>query len=173
MLIIPAAFEITAGLVGRIHAQLVAGGQVLLESGATFAHLDEFQAHRTELRERWGLEIEPPIDLARGGCGRGRVPYVDYDWPCAVKIRDFSRVIPVSASAREVIARAGSVPVALKRQVGRGSLIFLGSPLGPALWAGDAEARRWLTEAARYRRSNAAGIPAGETPRRSWSAATA
>ena len=146
MLIIPAAFEITPGLVRTIHARLEAGGDVLLGSGAAFAQPKEYQAHRAGLRERLGIRIEPPVDLARGGCGRGRVPYVVYDWPCAVKIRDFSRVIPVDTRACEVIGRAGDVPMALRRQVGRRSLIFLGSPLGPALRAGDADARRWLAK---------------------------
>src|SRR5439155_624334 len=41
------------------------------------------------------------------------------------------------------------VPVALKRPGGRGNLIFLGSLLGPALWAGDAQARRWLLDCLR------------------------
>jgi len=42
------------------------------------------------------------------------------------------------------IAWAGELPVALKRRVGAGTLIYLGSPVGPALWAGDVEAKRWL-----------------------------
>ncbi len=98
------------------------------------------------LRKEFGIVIEEPVDLARGGCGRGRVPYVDYDWPLAAAIRDFSRVIPVNAPAREVIGSASGLPVAFRRKVGRGCLVFLGSPLGPALRAGDAEARRWLEE---------------------------
>ncbi len=144
MLIIPSAFEIWPGLVRTILGQLEAGGNVLLESGAAFAYPEEFQAHRAALRQGLGIAVELPVNLARGGCGGGRVPYVDYEWPLTVKVRDFSRVIPVDARGGEVIGRAGGVPVALKRQVGRGSVIFLGSPLGPALWAGDAEARRWL-----------------------------
>jgi hypothetical protein len=36
------------------------------------------------------------------------------------------------------------MPVALKKRVGKGTLIFLGSPLGPALGASDLEARHWL-----------------------------
>jgi len=34
--------------------------------------------------------------------------------------------------------------VGLNCPFGRGNLIVLGSPLGPALWAGDIEARQWL-----------------------------
>jgi len=59
-------------------------------------------------------------------------------------VRGFTRVIPVSAKLGEVIGWAGSLAVASKRPVGRGMLIFLGSPLGPALRASDPEARSWL-----------------------------
>ncbi len=163
MLIIPAALEITPELVGAIQRQLDSGGNTLLESGAAFACRDEFEAHRTMLRKELGIAIDSPVDLARGGCGRGRVPYVDYDWPFAVKVRDFSRVIPVYGSSRELIARAGGAPVALRRKVGRGSLIFLGSPLGPALWTGDTEARRWLGAAVLLRRSMTADLSPGTT----------
>ena len=45
----------------------------------------------------------------------------------------------------DVIAWAGDRPVGLKRHVEHGTLIYLGSPLGPALWAGDPEARQWLS----------------------------
>jgi hypothetical protein len=41
------------------------------------------------------------------------------------------------------------LPVGLKRPWGRGKLIFLGSPLGPALWVGDLQARRWLAQVLR------------------------
>src|SRR5205807_8785254 len=81
-----------------------------------------------------------------------RVPYVDYVWPIPTKVRDFSRAVPVSVraslvttrSACEVIAWADGWPVAAKRKIGKGTLVFLGSPLGPALWSGDREASCWL-----------------------------
>jgi hypothetical protein len=79
------------------------------------------------------------------------MPYIAYSWPASAQIRDFSRVVPLgrrSEGAGEIIARVDGLPVALKRRLGRGDLIFLGSPLGPALWAGDAEARRWFGDVA-------------------------
>src|SRR2546429_268865 len=100
------------------------------------------------LRDQLGVHIEAPVRLwsSRGASG---VPYVDYSWPASATIRDFSRVVPLerqSEGAGEIIAWVDDLPVALRRRYGRGDLIFLGSPLGPALWAGDAEARRWLCE---------------------------
>jgi len=74
-----------------------------------------------------------------------QTPYVDYLWPYAAKLRDFSRVVPLAPPAGERIAWVDNLPVALKRRSGPGTLIFLGSPVGPALWAGDADATRWLS----------------------------
>src|SRR5207244_10592234 len=122
---------------------LQAGASVIVESGAGFAANREFRAHRGALRDYLQLQIEAPVDLWPDNSSQ-RIPYVDYSWPRPAKVRDFTRVVPLGRQAGEVIARVDGLPVALKRSSGRGNLIFLGSPLGPALWAGEAEARRWL-----------------------------
>ena len=145
-LIVPAALDIPPPAVRAILSRLRTGATVLLESGAGFATARDFCAHRAVLRDRLGVHIEAPVRLWPRGGARG-VPYVDYGWPSSAKIRDFSRVVPLGRQSEregEIIARVEGLPVALKRRLGRGHLIFLGSPLGPALWAGDAEARRWL-----------------------------
>jgi len=59
-------------------------------------------------------------------------------------MRDFSRVVPLAAQDGEVIGVLGKQPVALRKQVGNGTFIFLGSPIGPHLHVGDLEAARWL-----------------------------
>ena len=73
-----------------------------------------------------------------------RTPYVELTWPIATKIRDFSKVRPVSNNRGEIIATAEDRAVAFRRRIGFGTLVYLGTPVGPALWAGDAEAARWL-----------------------------
>lgn len=98
-----------------IHACLWRGGTVILESG------------------------ELPLELRPG-----RAPYVDFVWPIATKVRDFSKVSPVAADRGDIIATVDGIPVASRRRVGLGTLIHLGTPLGPALWFGDREARQWL-----------------------------
>ena len=72
--------------------------------------------------------------------GHEQIPYVAYRWPLQAHVRDFSRVIQVSAASGHEIAHWGEAPVAWRKKVGAGSLIFLGSPLGPALGSGDTEA---------------------------------
>src|SRR5205809_1559253 len=145
MLIVPAALEIPPPAVRVIVSCLQAGAGVIVESGAGFATDREFRAHRVMLRDYLQVHIEEPVELWPENSSQ-RIPYVDYTWPRPAKVRDFSRVAPLGRQegGGEVIAWVGGLPVALKRSSGRGRLIFLGSPLGPALWAGDAEARRWL-----------------------------
>ena len=145
VLIVPAALEIPPSVVRVITSCLQAGAGVIFESGAGFATDREFRAHRVVLRDYLHVHIEEPVELWPENSSQ-RIPYVDYTWPRPAKVRDFSRVVPLRRheGEGEVIAWVDDLPVALKRPGGRGNLIFLGSPLGPALWAGDAEARRWL-----------------------------
>jgi hypothetical protein len=74
-------------------------------------------------------------------------PYVEYFWPVKVKIREFSPVKLTPAPGEEIIATFGGAPVGLRRRAGHGTLITLGSPLGPVFLTGDPDARRWLASA--------------------------
>jgi hypothetical protein len=138
---------------------LQAGTHLVLESGAGFLPPDEFAAHQKSLRQCFGLSIKPLLHVW-GPSGGDRslrhsyrsktqdigesIPYINYTWPRQAIVRDFSRVIPVCLNDEDVIARVGPVPVGLKKTLWNGTLIFLGSPLGPALLAGDLQARSWL-----------------------------
>ena len=124
------------------------GATVILESGAGFTPADgpEFRVHQGVLRDALQLRVESPVDVWTADAQTRGVPYVDFTWPCAAKVRDFSRVVPLGQQEGRIIARINGLPVALTRRVGRGTLVFLGSPVGPALWTGDVEARRWLRD---------------------------
>jgi hypothetical protein len=141
--ILPAATTIPDATVRFVHDRLRSGATIIFESGAGFLSdgADEFQRHRALLEESFGIRVHSPVGLWPG---RG-IPYVEYVWPRPTLIRDYSRVVPVTARCGEVIARANGLPVALGKRSGRGTLIFLGAPLGPALLFGDAEARQWLS----------------------------
>lgn len=146
VMIVPAALAIPRAAARRLVGHIESGGTLILESGAGFAPAagPAFRAHRDLLRDYLDLDVEPPRPLASG---RTRVSYVEYQWPSRALVRDFSRIVPVHAREGEAIARVDEATVGIARRIGRATLIFLGSPLGPALWAGDAEARRWLLEA--------------------------
>jgi hypothetical protein len=163
MAIVPSFGVMAPATASTLTDLLEAGTHVLLESGGGFVSPAEFTAQQRMLQRHFDIAVGPPVDLWEGDPaddalparrpGRhpnkkrerhSSVPYVNYLWPRETRVRDFSRVIPVSASDGDIIAKVGALPVALKRRVGRGTLIFLGSPLGPALRAGDPEARSWL-----------------------------
>jgi len=148
ILIVPAALAIEGLAARRIVRHVEGGGTLVLESGATFAAMTsrEFREHRDALRALLGLDIEAPRRLVRHGTS---VPYVEFRWPSTVLVRDFGAVVPVHAHDTEWIARVDDATVAIARRRGHGTLVFLGSPIGPALWSGDAEARRWLHEVLR------------------------
>jgi len=154
--------------IGRLLLDLVQGGtRLVLESGAGFLSPAETAGHQRMLLRCFELEVEPPVDLWSGTLaddgllarrtsplrrttigGRQSMPYVRYVWPRQILVRDFTRVIPVSAKRGEVIGLAGELAVGSKKPVGDGTLIFLGSPLGPALRTSDPDARSWLQSVA-------------------------
>jgi hypothetical protein len=77
---------------------------------------------------------------------RDYFPYVEYVWPVRVKIREFAPVELTPGPGDEIIATFSGQPVGLRRRVGDGVLVTLGSPLGPVFLTGDPDARRWLNE---------------------------
>jgi hypothetical protein len=86
--------------------------------------------------------VEPRTQLG----GATYTPYVDFIWPVRAKIREFFPHILEARPGDSVIAEYAGAPVALRR----GSLILLGSPIGPSLAAGDPDARRWLASVLRW-----------------------
>jgi hypothetical protein len=163
MVIVPGLGGMDPAVARTLSDLLEAGTDVLLESGAGFLNPGEFTAHQRMLHRHFDIAVGPPVDLWAGnsvdyalrahpsgghaskkGNSHAFDPYVTYLWPRETKVRDFSRVIPVSVGGADVIGKVGTLPVALKKQTAKGALIFLGSPLGPSLRAGDFEALSWL-----------------------------
>jgi hypothetical protein len=162
--IVPGLGPIDPAMAWTLSGWLEAGTHVLLESGAAFLSPSEFAPHQKILQSVFDIEVGPPVDLWSGRSAddaflsrrpgqhlpkkelepSASVPYVNYSWPRETQVRDFTRVIPVTARAGDVIGKVAALPVALKRRTGAGTVIFLGSPLGPALRAGDREALSWL-----------------------------
>lgn len=151
VVIVPAALAIPPALADAMSAALREGATVILESGAGFADeaSPDFRAHRDALRDRFGIHAGAPVPLWPRHPSSGGIPYVDYTWPSAARVRDFSRLVPLTAPQGDaaIIARVDGMPAAIRRRIGRGTLVVLGSPLGVALWAGDGEGARWLLRA--------------------------
>jgi hypothetical protein len=132
--VVPAAAGLTDDQAARLSRHVQHGGWLIFESAAGFGG---FESQRRQLARHFRLIIEPPVDL---WAGNASAPYVDYHWPARAKVRDFSSVVPVAAASAKIIGTIGAIPVAARL----GRLIFLGSPIGPSLLAGDREAHLWF-----------------------------
>jgi hypothetical protein len=127
-----------------LRTRLEQGATVLVESGGAFLSGSGFRVHQSLLRSQFGLAASEPVSLWSTPDRLDRPPYVDFTWPVAARVRDFSLMVPVNAPTREAIAFQGSQIAALKRRLGAGTIVFLGSPVGPHLLAGDREAQHWF-----------------------------
>lgn len=146
-IIVPACGVLAHELMQDLAARVRAGSALLLEVGTGFCERQALEAQRQSLQSHFHFAVALPINLWPEDRAGGPIPYIDYTWPRPAKVRDFSRVVPIRASGAETIGRAGDLAVAMKTTLGKGTLVFLGSPLGPHLWAGDREAQRWFEEA--------------------------
>jgi hypothetical protein len=146
LVIVPGAVINSRALAETIRRLTDCGTTVLYESGAAYADHAAFEAEQRWLRNYFGVSVQAPQELWPSKAETGRPPYVRYHWPSRAMIRDFSRVIAVSgeAASSASIAHIAKTAVACHRPVGRGGFIFLGSPLGPHLGFGDAEAQQLL-----------------------------
>lgn len=160
--IVPGFGILDAVLASALWDLLQSGTTLLLECGGGFLNHSEFASHQRMLHRYFDITIGRPVDLWSGSVDHAprkprpvrhprngqdnpqSVPYVHYRWPSETEVRDFSLAIPVSAPTGNVIGNIGELPVAWKIRIGKGTLIFLGSPIGPALLAGDSHAHAWL-----------------------------
>jgi hypothetical protein len=141
---VPAAVSTEPAAVTKLKNYLENGSVVLYETGAAFLEPEEFGIYKCVIRSVFGVSLHDPVRLWDSADSFKQSPYVDYHWPVVTKVRDFSRIVPVSDENGETIARFQKLPVAVQRRFGKGTLVFLGSPLGPHLLSADREAVSWL-----------------------------
>lgn len=138
LVVVPGAVLRSSGVAQTLRALCDRGAMLVYESGAAYAGPEACDRERELLERHFGLHVRAPLDLWAERFPSA-VPYVRYEWPAKVMVRDFSRVIPITGE-RSVVAWFGDLPVACRRSMGSGALVFLGSPLGPHLGCGDPEA---------------------------------
>ncbi len=144
-IILPGVIFANESWAASARSHLERGARVLLESGAGFLNPKQFGFERRLIKSSFGFGLHRPVRLWDSADSFRRSPYIDYRWPVAMAVRDFSRIIPVDCARGEAIGCFQGMPVAAKFRVGRGTLVFLGSPMGPHLLASDREARNWFS----------------------------
>jgi hypothetical protein len=132
-IIAPGVRELTQQTCASLLRRVRAGAWLLLESGLCYAPREQAVGQAEILRHGLGLQIQPPIDAHS---------YVRYSWPIQRMIRPFQALTPVLCGSHEVIATCRGLPVCLRREIGAGGIIYLGSMLGPGLMAEEREAHQ-------------------------------
>ncbi len=143
-IVVPAAALTELCHAGWLRNRIAAGATALVESAGAFLSASEFRLQNSLVSSRLGVSALAPVRLWENAGRLSNIPYVDFTWPAAATIRDFSRVVPLSGVAAQPIATQGTRVVGLKRRLGAGMLVYLGSPVGPHLLTGDHEAQRWF-----------------------------
>ncbi|HTU43475.1 MAG TPA: hypothetical protein VMF91_00325 [Bryobacteraceae bacterium] len=126
LIVVCGAVDYTSALRLRDHA--LHGGRILWELSPHAPQPRLFQ-------DKFGVTLNEPLAASHDRL------FIRYCWPHATLTRSFSPVVPVHCPAGEIVAHYGAVPVAIKRRIGRGGIVFLGSMLGPNLRAEEREAR--------------------------------
>jgi hypothetical protein len=146
VLIVPGAVMDSPDFAKKIRRLTDVGSTVIYESGVAFARPEVFKTEQRLLRDYFGLSLQAPQELWAVKRDVGRTPYVRYHWPAQAMVRDFSRVVAVSTEGASTahMAHIGTTAVGCYHPLGKGAFIFLGSPLGPHVGFGDAEARQLL-----------------------------
>ena len=139
LLIAPAARELSAIRCRRLVKEIEAGAWLLLESGVCFSSPAEAGAQADILRDVFNLALLPPILISRGDVDASH--YVRFSWPIPRLVRTFHAVVPVAGGHHQVIASFQGNAVGVKRPIGKGGIIYLGTMLGPGLLAQEREAR--------------------------------
>jgi hypothetical protein len=170
---VPGCVTLKPATASWLQSLLEAGQVVSIETGVPFGETADFPRHQKRLKSWSRIDVQPVVNLWEHASGpvprvrdqARRIRYIDYVWPQPTKVRDFSRVVPVREVLDKVVAWAGDTPVAVRMQVGRGTLIFLGWPLvlrsfrliaklelGCVWYSESAGFLAWRAEPFRYRR---------------------
>jgi hypothetical protein len=137
IIIVPGARLLSLARGTELLERIRGGTWVILESGVGFSSEAESR-HQAEVCETiFDLKLRPPIKAANHRSG---IAYVEYRRPIRCLVRTFEAVTPVRCDSSEVIAQFGSHATCARKTIGNGGLVYLGSMLGPGLYAEEREA---------------------------------
>jgi hypothetical protein len=113
------------------------GTWVILESGVAFSSMAEAKHQADLLKRLFDLKLLPPVKVAESFAA---ATYIEYAQQIYRLVRTFGAITPIDCEPTEIIARLGRHPACARKRLGRGGLVFLGSMLGPGLFAEEREA---------------------------------
>ncbi len=137
LIIVPGVRLLSLARGAKLLERIRGGAWIILESGLGFSSRAESR-HQAEVCERiFDLKLLPPMKVTNH---RTRIAYVEYSRPIRCLVRTFEAITPVCCDMSEVIAQFGNHTTCARKTIGRGGLVYLGSMLGPGLYAEEREA---------------------------------
>ncbi len=133
LIIVAGARRISIETCRALRVRVEAGAWVMFESGVCFSSVEEAAGQAAILERAFDLNVLPRI--VTKGCS-----YVAYTWPHSAMTRTFERVTPIQCVLDERVADFGGAPVCARKRLGNGGVVYLGTMLGPSLFAEEREA---------------------------------
>jgi hypothetical protein len=130
LILVTGARSLTPARAHHLRQQVLAGACLFFESAPTFS-----PQQAQLLMEVFELHVSAPISLTKWSGD-----YVEYSRPVPQLVRPFEAAVPVASVTGVGLAQLNGITIALRQSLGRGVVIFLGSMLGPGLFAEEREA---------------------------------
>lgn len=140
VIVLPGAKQVSAQQARALREDVSNGSLLIWESGLAFANPIEIEEQKQVLAETFGIQLGSPIAESVGSH-----PYVSFTGARDCLVRPFGLVFSIRSTQSEYIAHWHGIPVAMRKQIGKGNLVYLGAMLGPSLLASDREAHQAAT----------------------------
>jgi hypothetical protein len=139
VILLPGAKQVSIQEALALRSQVKKGSLLIWESGLAFGGSSEINQQRRMLAQIFGVRLHDPIGKSFDG-----PPYVAFAGTPECLIRPFGSVMSIQCEQSETAAHWGGIPVAVRKALGEGELVYLGAMIGPSLLASDSEAQRYL-----------------------------
>lgn len=135
IVIVPSASALKRESLSSLFRDAWHGSSILVDLSDGFASLPDRTLTRVRLERHLGIEVLQPVEYAPGD-------YIAYRWPHSALVRHFTRVSYIQPGKdHEPAAFLGTNIVAVRKSIGIGQVVMLGSALGSLLLARDAQAQ--------------------------------
>ena len=145
LIIAPGIRWMSPSIAGDLADRIYHGAWVILESGLGFSSRTESKRQTDLLKKAFGLQLLPPVKVGKNPVA---ATYLEYTRPVHRLVRTFEAITPVECDQSEALARLGKHSVCIRKRIGDGTLVFLGSMLGPGIGAEEREAIEVASELA-------------------------
>jgi hypothetical protein len=135
--IVPSASALEGTALSSLVREAQLGATVLIDLADGFASQADIARTRINLAHHLGIEIADPVTYGTGD-------YIIYRWPLPVLVRHFTRISYVKPGRNTPVAHLGIHSIAVRKEIGLGSVVIIGSTLGSLLLAGDEQAYQIL-----------------------------